>query len=100
MTTRAVDQLALDEQRIDDLALEQALERRLSMRLELAEARKASEAADKEADVEIEKLELPDEGAVRCGRFRLTRTTMPGRSVSFETASKSRVRISLLGDDS
>ena len=99
MTTRAVDQLALDEHRIDDLALEQALERRLARRLELAEARKSAEQADAEADVEIEKLELPDEGAVRCGRFRLTRTTMPARSVSFETASKSRVRISLIGDE-
>lgn len=98
MPTRAVDQLALDEQRIDDLALEQALERRLSRRLELADARKNAQEADEEANVEIAKLELPTETAVRCGRFRITRSSIPARSVSFEVASSSRVRITLLGD--
>jgi hypothetical protein len=90
---------ALDEQVIDDDALENALEERRRLQVLSSEHRKAFEEAHEAAGVEIAKLELPDGHAVRCGRFRITRSTRAGRSVSFETQTSSRVRITLLGDD-
>lgn len=99
MPSRMQAQLALDEHVIDDADLEDALEERWRLRLVANEHRQAFEEASEATDVEIAKLELPDGGAVRCGRFRITRTARPGRSVSFETKASSRVRITLLEEE-
>lgn len=45
-------------------------------------------------------LELPADGrAVRCGRFRITRSSVSARTVQFETKPTTRVRITVLGED-
>jgi len=51
-----------------------------------------------DADLETA-LELPEGGAARVGRFRITRTAVAGRSVTFDTKATSRVRIVLVGED-
>lgn len=99
MTIQRRDQLALDEQVIRDDELEAALELRQSSREKLAEMRKRFDLAHETASAEVAKLELPEGRAVRVGRFRITRTGIPARSVSFETKASSRVRISLVGDE-
>jgi hypothetical protein len=99
MPSRVQAQLALDEHVIDDSDLEDALEERHRLRVLSSEHRKAYDEADEAAGVEIAKLELPDGQAVRCGRFRITRTARAARSVAFETKASSRVRITLLEDE-
>ena len=92
-------QMAFDEQLIEDTALESALEERLKRKDSLNAVRKVYDEADEAAQVEIAKLELPEGGAARVGRFRITRSSIPARSVTFETKPSSRVRIAVIGDD-
>lgn len=99
MAIRDQDQLALDETLIEDEALEALLEERLRRKVIADETRKSFEEKSEEAKVEIERLELPAGAAVRIGRFRLTRTETPARTVSFESAPSSRVSIKLIGED-
>jgi hypothetical protein len=98
---RAVDQaqLGFDETQISDAPLEQALEERQARKAVLGEARKSYKEAHEAASTEIAKLELPDDKAVRCGRFRITRTAVSARHVEFDTDPTSRVRITLLEAD-
>lgn len=99
MSLRAVDQLAFDEQMVKDDALEAALEERQRRKDSLAAVRLSYDESCAAANAEIEKLELPVGGAARVGRFRITRTFIPGKSVSFESKATNRVRISLTDDD-
>ena len=92
---RPVDQLGMDEQRIDDPALIAALEEREQRKEHKGEVAKAFKEAHEAALAEIAKLELPEGGAARVGRFRITRTAVAGRSVSFETQPMSRISIGL-----
>jgi hypothetical protein len=99
MSLRAVDQLAFDEQLIEDTRLEAALEERQRRKDSLSAVRLAYDEACDAANFEIEKLELPVGAAARVGRFRITRTHVPGRSVSFESKATTRVKIALADDD-
>jgi hypothetical protein len=99
MATRVKDQLAFDEKVLEIPELESALEERLATKAGLSEQQKAYDEANKAVEVEIEKLELPEGTAVRCGRFRITRSAVSARSVSFETKATSRVRITVLDED-
>ena len=92
-------QLGFDEKVIDDPKIAEALEQRQVEKGALSEQRKAYREADEAAKREIQKLELPDDTAVRVGRFRITRRTVPGRTVSFETEDRSQLSIAFLGDD-
>ena len=92
-------QMALDEHVIEDSELEGALEERLSAKEAAAETRRSYDEANEAATAAIAKLELPEGSAVRCGRFRIARQFVAARSVSFEAKATSRVRISLIGDD-
>jgi hypothetical protein len=92
-------QLALDEQPIEDTELEAALEERLRRQTIASETRKAFDEAHEAANAEIAKLELPEGGAVRCGRFRIARTSVAARHVAFDAKATSRVRISLIGEE-
>ena len=94
-----VDQLALDEQVIDDDVLEAALEERQKRKDSLGAVRKIYEEAHEKAVAAIATLELPEGGAARVGRFRIARTAVPARSVTFETKASSRVRISVADED-
>lgn len=95
-TARAQNQLALDEQVVEDTELEAALETRLDAQVAQGEARKAFKEANEAAKVHIAKLELPDEHAVRVGRFRISRSAVSARHVAFDVDPTSRVRITLL----
>lgn len=99
MPLRAVEQLALDETVVEDTQLEQALEERQRRRVAASELRREFAEADEQAKSAIAKLELPAGTAVRVGRFRITRTDVPPRSISFETEAKSRVSIALIDGD-
>jgi len=92
-------QLGLDEKVVAIPELESALEERQSTKEALGEARKAYAEAHELASAEIAKLELPDDTPVRAGRFRITRSAVSARSVSFETKPTTRVTITYLGDE-
>lgn len=99
MAVRRQPQLGMDEKQISDAELENALELRQTkknafdaVRAQLAEAHDAATAL-------ITKHDMGDGTVIRVGRFRIERKFYPGRSVSFESAGKSRVRIALAGED-
>jgi hypothetical protein len=92
---RAVPQTAMDEQVIDDAEIEKALEEREKRKASLAAVRKVYEGAHEAAIAEIAKLELPEGGAARVGRFRVAKSAIPARSVTFDTKASSRIRISV-----
>lgn len=99
MTTTARPQLAFDETLIDDDELEESLESREEAKAAAGVARKAYNEANEAAGVEVAKLELPDGKAVRCGRFRVTRSAIPARAVSFDVKPSTRVRITVVGEE-
>lgn len=96
---KSVPQLGFDEQVIEDEEIEQALEDREKRKASLSAVRKVYEGAHEAAIAEITKLELPEGGAARVGRFRITKAAIPARAVSFETKASSRVRIAVVGED-
>lgn len=96
---RSVPQTAMDEQVIEDSDVEEALEERERRKETLGATRKEYDEANEAAKAQITKLELPDGGIARVGRFRVTREAIPGRSVSFETKPSSRIRIAVAGED-
>jgi len=92
-------QLGMDEKVVQIPELEAALEERQATKEALGEARKAYAEAHEAASAEIAKLELPDDTPVRAGRFRITRSAVSARTVSFETKPTTRVTITYLGDE-
>ena len=99
MPARTVAQLAFDEHVIEDADLEEALEERHKRRESLRAVRLFYKEADERAKGEIAKQELSEGVALRVGRFRITRTDIPPRSVSFDTQGSSRLTIALVDDD-
>src|SRR3990167_1933142 len=96
---KPTDQLAFDEQTVEDPDIESALEERQSRKDSLNAVRKAYDEANELAAAKVAELELPEGGAARIGRFRVTRSAVAARSVSFETKATSRIRISLVESD-
>lgn len=101
MTTKVESQLALDEQQIENAELEEALEDRLSRKNSASELnRQYQEAHEKVVGLlEAAKIEVPEDGAIRIGRFRLTKAITKARSVSFETDEKARLKIDFDDDE-
>jgi hypothetical protein len=99
---KPVDQLGFDEQTIDDPSIEAALEEREKRKHSYDAVRKTFEAANEVAVAKIAELELPEGGAARVGRFRITRQEIPAGHREFDTKASSRIRISLVdkGDTS
>jgi hypothetical protein len=93
---KPTDQLAFDEQTVEDPDVEAALEERQSRKDSLSAVRKDYEEANELALAKVAELELPEGGAARVGRFRIVRSAVAARSVTFETKATSRVRISLV----
>lgn len=93
---KSVPQTGFDEEVIDDPDVESALEEREKHRASMAIVRKIYDGAHELAVAEIAKLELPEGGAARVGRFRITRSAIPARSVTFDTKASSRVRIAVV----
>lgn len=100
MATSVKDQpqLALDEQQLDDQALEDALEKRWQRSNAAKAARKALTEAHEKVLALVSEHDLADGDALRVGRFRITKRAIQGRSVAFETADSSRITISVIGD--
>lgn len=98
-TPSSAAQLALDEQAIEDDEILTALESYQNARDEA----KAASAVAKEEKVAaltlLDKLEVPEDGAIRIGRFRITRKTTPARTVEFTTEAKERIGIALVVED-
>lgn len=92
------EQTALDEQRIEDPYIAGALEARQDAKKDLAEAQKAYGAANESAKAAIGRLELPEGGAVRVGRFRITRLAVEGRHVEFDSKPTTRTNITLVDE--
>ena len=100
MALRSVDQMALDETVIEDPELEALLEDREKKKAAASIARSIFKEADDAAKGEIRKHgEIDDIGALRVGRYRITRKETPARAVSFETEAKSRIAIELVDDE-
>lgn len=99
MPTRNQAQLALDETVMEMPELEQMLDDR-QRKDSMSALRLQYEDADKAVAAEVEKLELPEDTAVRIGRWRITRVHVPARSVpGFDTKEKNRVKIDLAEDE-
>ena len=98
MTTEAVDQLAMDEEVIHDKEAEAALEQRETRKAQLGAVRKEYKEADEEARFAIARHDIPEDGAVRFGRFRVSRRSVPARTVAFETEPTTRLTISVDDD--
>ena len=96
MALRMVKQMAFDEKLVEDTALESALEERERRKASLSAVRAEFKTAHAAAAVEIEKLDLGDETAVRVGRFRISQTAAAARSVQFDAEATTRVQITLL----
>ena len=92
MATKKQLQTSMDETRIDDTELEQLLEDREELKENVSKYRKA----DKEVKAKINTIEAPS--PFRIGRFVITRTPTPPRSVSFETDGGLKINIKLLGE--
>ena len=95
---RSIDgsgQIAMDERIVEDATLSDLLEKRLRLGDDKREIGKSYKAADSEAKEAIAKLDLADGDAVRVGRFRIAKVSVPPRSVAFETDGTSRLQISL-----
>lgn len=92
------EQIGLEDKFIEDPDVVQVLEEREE--LKAAKKKATKEYNDKHAAAKdrIEKLAIPIGGAVRVGRFRLERTPVAGRSVSFEIAETTRVAIAVIED--
>jgi hypothetical protein len=91
---RAVEQTAFDEQVIEDEEIEAALEDRDKKKRSLDAVRKVFDGANEHAMLKVSELELPEGGAARVGRFRITRTAVPAGHREFDTKASSRIRIS------
>jgi hypothetical protein len=97
---RAVEQTAFDEQVIEDEEIEAALEDREKKKASLDAVRKIYDGANEHAILKISELELPEGGAARVGRFRITRQAIPAGHREFDTKASSRIRISVASDES
>lgn len=92
-------QLGFDEEIVDDSELEALLDAREKRKNSRDALNKEFQAAHELVIGSLARLELEDGQAIRIGRHRITKSAMPGRSVSFETKPTSRIRIGLWSDD-
>lgn len=99
MAVRDTDQLGLDETVVDNETLEKLLEQRLRAAQDRAEVNGVFKRADAAAKAALATVDIPSDGAIRVGRFRIAKTLVIGHAVSFVTEDKDRLTISLLEDD-
>ena len=91
-------QLGLDERVVEDEALLAALDEREAARTELGQARLAYKKLHQEVSSRLERMDLGIDTAIRVGRFRITKTSVPGRHTEFDTNPSERVTIKLWED--
>lgn len=97
--SKTSDQLALDETTVEDNPLEAALEARLRAKDDLSEVNLVYKRAHEAAKAELARFELDEDTALRVGRFRITKTVIAAKTVTFETKASDRVSINVIGDD-
>ncbi len=91
-TLKAVDQIGMDEQVLDDPELEKLLDIRAAAADKLARPKKAYAEADEEAKAAIVgRLEVGE--VARVGRYRIERVHVPARHADFEVEAGSKVGI-------
>lgn len=95
---KSVPQLGFDEQVIEDEEIASALEDREKKKASLEAVRKIYDGANEHAMLKIGELELPEGGAARVGRFRITRQAVPAGHREFDTKASSRIRIAVAGE--
>lgn len=95
---KEVPQTGFDEQVIEDEEIETALEDRQRKKSSLDAVRKIYDGAHEHAMLKVSELELPEGGAARVGRFRITRQEIPAGHREFDTKASSRIRISVAGE--
>jgi hypothetical protein len=93
-------QLALDEKAITNPELEQALERHLRARDDVAEARGVVKVEKKRIDALLESVDdFEPDTALRVGRFRITKRHIEGAHREFDTAPRDQISIGLVDAD-
>lgn len=93
MGVAEADQTALDEQVVENEVLEGALRARQQKNEDKLIAQKAFKEADASAKAQLEELDLEEGAVVRVGDFRIEVVPTKARSVSFDTAPGSRLKI-------
>ena len=93
MGTKVRAQIHMEETIIEDADLEKLLDDRQECKSSVAEFRKL----DKQAKAKIQTIEKPM--PIRIGRYIITKQTMPGRNVSFETNGSIRITIKHIGEE-
>lgn len=96
---RSVDQLAIDEQAIEDDNILTALESWQNAKEESKAAAGITKQAKEKALALLSEVPIDVGMAVRVGRFRITREEVKARSVSFETGASERIKIALITED-
>lgn len=99
MGTTTDPQMALEEREVADAELERALEDREQAKGIMGEARRKYSAMDEVVKGKLGDLSLKDGEVVRVGRFRITQTAVPARSVAFDTQPTTRLSISVPADE-
>jgi len=92
-------QTSLDEQIIENPALEEALEQRDKKQRSLGGVRKQFKETDDRVKAMLSEIVIDDTAIVRVGRFRITKSPVPSRSVAFDTDPTSRIRITAVDSD-
>lgn len=96
---RAVDQIAMDEQVIQDDALLTELESWENARAEASAAREVSKKAKERAIAALEQHPVELGQSIRVGRFRVTRRFVKGGERSFTAADRETVELALVTED-
>jgi hypothetical protein len=93
-------QLAMDERALNHPDLEQALERHLRAKDDVAELRGTLKNARKKVDALIETIaDFEPDTALRIGRFRITKRHVEGGHVEFDKAARDQISIGLVDAD-
>lgn len=93
------DQIAMDEVEVKDDVVEFALERRQKAKDALVEPRQELKMASDQANVALERLELPEGKTGRVGRFRIERVERAARHVEFDSEASTQMKITLVDAD-
>lgn len=96
----AVDpQDGLFDKVIEDADLEAALEERERIRLQRLEVNHAFKTADEQAKNALVDHDISAGDVVRCGRFRIKKTAIQPRQVSFDTSGSERLNIGTIDEE-
>ena len=96
---RPAPQAALWEAVVEDAELEELLDARAEAKEQLRAPRQRFKEADERARAAIERLDLGADAPVRVGDYLLTRRSVKGRSVAFETTDSTRLYVRTLKED-